>query len=189
MAVRDCATPSTWCSWAAAPGSARSAAWELQAAALELEGQQPRRPPGPEGGAPAAPAVATTAVPLDISKLLADDEIRGVTGYVGKFEDGKLTDLPTTEFYDSRHFKAVGKPESYDVGLRVWRLGTAAAEVQYRKLMSTLPEAQDHRRGRRRLVPGALGRHRGARLPGARARRRRVDDLRRLAVHGARRSW
>ena len=81
-------------------------------------------------------------MPLDVSKLLADDEIRAVTGYVGKFEDGKLTDLPSTEFYDSRHFKAVGKSEAYDVGLRVWRLGTAAAEVQYRKLMSTLPEAK-----------------------------------------------
>jgi hypothetical protein len=89
-----------------------------------------------------APAIATTVTPLDISKLLSDDEIRGVTGYVGKFEDGKLTDLPTTEFYDSRHYKAAGKPESYDVGLRVWRLGTAAAEVQYRKLQSTLPEAK-----------------------------------------------
>ncbi len=117
------------------------AAWELQAAALELEGQQvPAIAAGT--GEPSAPAVATTAVPLDITKLLSDDEIRGVTGYVGKFEDGKLADLPTTEFYDSRHFKAAGKAESYDVGLRVWRLGTAAAEVQFRKLMSTLPEAK-----------------------------------------------
>jgi hypothetical protein len=117
-----------------------AAAWELQAAALELEGQTPAAPAAE--GAPTVPQVATTKVPLDVSKLLSDDEIRGVTGYVGKFEDGKLTDLPTTEFYDSRHFKAIGKPESYDVGLRVWRLGTAAAEVQFRKLMSTLPEAK-----------------------------------------------
>ena len=112
-----------------------------------------------------------------------------MTGYVGKFEDGKLTDLPTTEFYDSRHFKAVGKSEAYDVGLRVWRLGTAAAEVQYRKLMSTLPEAKttdevgDASFRARSSGIAALD------LPGARARRRRVDDLRRLAVHGARRSW
>ena len=117
------------------------AAWELQSAALELEGQQ-LPAAGAGAGEPSAPAVATTAVPLDIAKLLSDDEIRGVTGYVGKFEDGKLADLPTTEFYDSRHFKAAGKAESYDVGLRVWRLGGAAAEVQFRKLMSTLPEAK-----------------------------------------------
>ena len=115
-----------------------AAAWELQAAALELEGEA--APAAARGEGRAGGAAPATATPLDISKLLTDDEIRGVTGYVGKFEDGKLTDLPTTEFYDSRHFKAVGKPESYDVGLRVWRLGTAAAEVQYRKLMSTLPE-------------------------------------------------
>jgi hypothetical protein len=113
-----------------------AAAWELQAAALELDGV--RATPGER--AEAAPA--TTVAPLDITKLLSDDEIRGVTGYVGKFDDAKLTDLPTTEFYDSRHFKAVGKPESFDVGLRVWRLGSAAAEVQYGKLMSALPDAR-----------------------------------------------
>jgi hypothetical protein len=112
-----------------------AAAWELQAAALELEGE---RVPAAHGTVETSPAVL---LPLDVSKLLSDEEIRGVTGYVGKFEDGKLTDLPTTEFYDSRHFKALGKPESFDVGLRVWRLGPAASEVQYGKLMSTLPGA------------------------------------------------
>ena len=116
-----------------------AAAWELQPAALELDGE---RPAGTRPEAAGTPAPATTTTPLDVSHLLSDDEIRGVTGYVGKFEDGKLTDLPTTEFYDSRHFKAVGKPESFDVGLRVWRLGPAAAEVQFGKLMSTLPEAR-----------------------------------------------
>jgi hypothetical protein len=112
-----------------------ASAWELQPAAMELEGERVAAGHG-EGAAP------TPFTPLDITKLLSDEEIRGVTGYVGKFEDGKLTDLPTTEFYDSRHFKAVGKPESYDVGLRVWRLGPAAAEVQYGKLLSTLPGAK-----------------------------------------------
>jgi hypothetical protein len=114
-----------------------ASAWELQPAALDLEGERVTATRAP--GEPGAP---TPFTPLDVSKLLTDDEIRGVTGYVGKFEDGKLTDLPTTEFYDSRHFKALGKPESYDVGLRVWRLGSAAAEVQYGKLMGTLPGAK-----------------------------------------------
>jgi hypothetical protein len=114
-----------------------AAAWELQSAALELEGERvPAEHAKPEG----APATTALAL-LDVSKLLSDEEIRAVTGYVGKFEDGKLTDLPTTEFYDSRHFKALGKPESFDVGVRVWRLGPAASEVQYNKLMSTLPGA------------------------------------------------
>ena len=114
-----------------------AAAWELQPAALEMEGE--RVPAG--HGKTEAPEAARALTLLDVSKLLSDEEIRGVTGYVGKFEDGKLTDLPTTEFYDSRHFKALGKPESYDVGLRVWRLGSAASEVQYNKLMATLPGA------------------------------------------------
>jgi hypothetical protein len=115
-----------------------AAAWELQAAALELDGEHV--PLSSRVKAETA-AQAGPLTPLDISKLLSDDEIRGVTGYVGKFEDGKLTDLPTTEFYDSRHFKALGKAESFDVGLRVWRLGPAASEVQYNKLMTTLPGA------------------------------------------------
>ena len=114
-----------------------AAAWELQPAAMELGGEEAEKVGAGAGEGPSA----QHAAPLDIEKLLTDDEIRGVTGFVGKFEDGKLTDLPTTEFYDSRHFKAVGKPEGYDVGLRVWRLGAAASEAQYRKLLEELPGA------------------------------------------------
>jgi hypothetical protein len=119
------------------PKVREAAAWELQPAALELEGER--------GAAREAELEAEVsarrATALDIGKLLSDDEIRGVTGFVGKFADGKLTDLPTTEFYDSRHFRAEGKPEAFDVGLRVWRLGPSAAEAQYRKLLAELPGA------------------------------------------------
>jgi hypothetical protein len=113
-----------------------AAAWEAQQAVLELEGESAARANAAVMGGGAVPALV-----LDIGSLLSDDEIRGVTGYVGRFEQGKLADLPTTEFYDSRHFKAEGRPESYDVGVRVWRLGAAAAEVQYQKLQRELPEA------------------------------------------------
>jgi hypothetical protein len=113
-----------------------AAAWELQPAALELDGEKSAAILEAESA-----STVGTKTPLDIEHLLSDDEIRGVTGFVGTFEDGKLTDLPTTEFYDSRHFKAVGKPEGYDVGLRVWRLGAAAADAQYRKLLDELPGA------------------------------------------------
>jgi len=119
-----------------------AAAWELQPAAMELEGEAGDRAdkgaPGGEGA-----ARARRAPLLDIEHLLSDDEVRGVTGFVGKFEDGKLTDLPTTEFYDSRHFKAVGKPEGYDVGLRVWRLGPAAAEAHQRELTELTGKLRD----------------------------------------------
>ena len=112
-----------------------AASWEVQPASLELEGAAPGAP----GVGPTAPTVRPKT--LDAAPLLSEDEVRGVTGYAGKFELGKLSDLPSTEFYDSRHFKAVGKPESYDVALRVWLLGTAGAEVQYRKLSTELPGA------------------------------------------------
>jgi hypothetical protein len=111
------------------------AAWEAEQAGLDLEGESAGRA-GAAGSRAGAPVVM-----LNITSLLTDDEIRGVTGYVGTFDDGKLADLPTTEFYDSRHFKAKGQPESHDVGLRVWRLGAAAAEVQYGKLQKELPKA------------------------------------------------
>lgn len=112
-----------------------ASAWEATAARLELDGESAAR----RGALDAAARL--DAAMLDVSSLLTEDEIRGVTGYVGRFDVGKLTDLPTTEFYDSRHFKAEGRPESYDVGLRVWRLGSAAAEVQYQKLTGELPGA------------------------------------------------
>ena len=115
------------------------------------------------GGAGAVPASRSRPPPRrrsTSSRLLSDDEIRGVTGYVGKFEDGKLTDLPTTEFYDSRHFKAVGKPESYDVGLRVWRLGRRGRRGPVWQADGDPPGGAHHRRGRRRRVPRPGGRDR-----------------------------
>jgi hypothetical protein len=112
-----------------------AAAWEVQPASLELEGHAPGSLAGPAAGA------AASVRQLDISRLLSDDEVHGVTGYAGSFDVGRLSDLPTTEFYDSRHFKAVGKTESWDVALRVWLLGTVGAEAQYRKLLTELPAA------------------------------------------------
>ena len=160
------------------------AAWELQAAALELEGQQaPAIAAGT--GEPSAPAVATTAVPLDITKLLSDDEIRGVTGYVGKFEDGKLADLPTTEVLRQPALQGRGQGGE----LRRRPAGLAPRHRGCRGPVSQADEhaarSQDDRRSRRRLLPCPFGRHRRAGLPGARTRRGRVDDLRRIAVHGA----
>jgi hypothetical protein len=115
-----------------------ASSWEAEQAAVELEGEGAGRGrTGAEAAARRGPALL-----LDVSGLLSVDEIRGVTGYVGKFEEGKLADLPSTEFYDSRHFKAEGRPESYDVGLRVWRLGTAA-EVQYQKLERELTKGTE----------------------------------------------
>jgi hypothetical protein len=112
-----------------------AAAWEVQPASLELEGTG-----ATHGAGPAAPVAGPKK--LNVAGLLSEDEVRGVTGYAGRFELSKLADLPSTEFYDSLHFKAAGKPESFDVALRVWLLGAAGAEAQYRKLLGELPGAK-----------------------------------------------
>ncbi|MCU1281733.1 MAG: hypothetical protein JWM53_5279 [bacterium] len=94
--------------------------------------------------ATAEPAVgeAAGAPPLDASVLLSVDELRAVTGYAGDIAIEKLSDLPTTPSYDSRHFKATGKPETFDAALRVWKLSPAAAEARYGKLLADVPHAE-----------------------------------------------
>jgi hypothetical protein len=114
----------------------KAAAWEVQPASLELEGVAPGRRAPPEEAPVAGPA------PLDATPLLSEEEVRGVTGFAGPFEIGRLGDLPRTEFYDSRHFRAQGRTEQYDVALRVWRLGQAGAEAQYNRLAAELPGAE-----------------------------------------------
>ena len=78
---------------------------------------------------------------LDASPLLSVEEVRGVTGFAGDFEVGRLTDHVRSEEYDSRHFKAKGRSEAFDVAVRVWAGGLAIAEAQFRKLMHELPAA------------------------------------------------
>ena len=63
----------------------------------------------------ATPAVVEPAgPPLDATPLLSVDELRAATQYAGELTTEKLTDLPTTPTYDSVHFKATGKPETFD---------------------------------------------------------------------------
>jgi len=119
------------------PAVRTAAAWEVQLAGLELDGTSPAT----TSKRPAEDARAGSSATLDILPLLSEDEVRGVTGYAGKFEVGKLADRATSDVYDSRHFKASDKPETYDVGLRVWAVGSEAAEAQFRKLLSDLPSA------------------------------------------------
>ncbi|MDB4969599.1 MAG: hypothetical protein JWN44_5288 [Myxococcales bacterium] len=106
---------------------------EVVEASLELtSGRVAAAPAGePEGTAP-----------LDASGLLSIDELRAVTGYIGPFAIEKLGDLPTTGSYDSRHFKATGRAESYDAALRVWRTSPTAAEARYAKLLAEVPHAE-----------------------------------------------
>jgi hypothetical protein len=104
---------------------------EYVQASLELAGR----------AVPAEPA--TTGPLLDASALLSEDELRAVTGYEGRFIVEKLADLPTTANYDSKHFRAEGKPESFDAAIRVWKLGSAqAAEARFATLKKEVPHAE-----------------------------------------------
>jgi hypothetical protein len=112
----------------------RAMAGEIVQASLEASGL----------GGNAPPPGAAVAAPLDASPLLSIDELKAVTGFAGDFTLGKLADLPSSPTYDSRHFRAVGKPESYDAALRVWKLPTAeAADAEYARLLKTVPHAAE----------------------------------------------
>jgi len=102
-----------------------------EAAALGSEG-------GDKGGRDEAPRAL-----LDATPLLSVDELRAATGYTGELTVDRLGDLPRSSTYDSKHFRATGKPESYDAAVRVWKLPTAKmAESRYVRLVAELPGAE-----------------------------------------------
>ncbi|HEX9101933.1 MAG TPA: carboxypeptidase-like regulatory domain-containing protein [Polyangia bacterium] len=108
---------------------------EVVEASLELTS-------GPKKASTATEPERETAPPLDATPLLSVDELRAVTGYTGELAVEKLTDLPTTSSYDSRHFKAVGKAETFDAALRVWKLAPDAAGARFAKLLAEVPHAE-----------------------------------------------
>jgi hypothetical protein len=115
----------------------KAAGWESQPASLEYEGMFSPRTTEPQGEA--APSVSRQM--LDVSSLLSVEEVRGVTGFAGDFEVSRLPDRVRSDVYDSRHFKAKGKPEAYDVAIRVWAGSSAEAETQFGRLAGELPAA------------------------------------------------
>jgi hypothetical protein len=111
----------------------RAMAGELVEASLELSG----------GGAGISRGAAPEGPLLDAGPLLSLDELRAATGYAGEFTLEKLGDLPTTATYDSRHFRASGKPESFDAAIRVWKLPQASQlDARYQQLLREVPHAE-----------------------------------------------
>jgi hypothetical protein len=107
--------------------------WEAEEAAGELSGERPAgrgelRPRGPGRG----PVLVA-------AQLLTDADIKARTKYDGGFETGPLSDEPDTGTYSSQHFKALGRAETWDVALRMWRLDAGAAQTQYEELLGQLP--------------------------------------------------
>ncbi|MBA3538121.1 MAG: hypothetical protein H0T79_00695 [Deltaproteobacteria bacterium] len=105
--------------------------WELADASAELDGKRATggdiRPGRPDGQYIVA------------AQLLTDVDIKSRTKYDGTFETGPLQDEPDTATYSSQHFKAVGRPEEFDVALRLWRLEPGKAQERYDELLTQLP--------------------------------------------------
>jgi len=115
----------------------KAAGWEAQPASLEYEGVTASHAleAQPDGLGRISEEM------LDVTPLLSEAEVRGVTGFAGDFEVGRLLDRIRSDVYDSRHFKAKGKSEAFDVGLRVWVGTPAVAESQFNQLKQELPAA------------------------------------------------
>ena len=104
--------------------------WELADASAELDGKRTAGEdlrPGREGNYVVA------------AQLLGDNDIKARTKYDGQFETGPLSDEPDTATYSSQHFKALGRPETWDVAIRLWRLEPAKAQERYEELLTQLP--------------------------------------------------
>ena len=111
----------------------KAAAWERQAAAMELL---------PADAQPKGEGVGPGPALLDASRLLTEEDVRALNKYTLPLTVGRLPDLPRSEFYDTLHFQSEAKSERYDVAIRLWRLGEVAAEAQYKKLLADLPELE-----------------------------------------------
>jgi hypothetical protein len=105
--------------------------WEVADASAELDGRRQRgddlRPGRGEGQYVVA------------AQLLTETDIKARTKYDGGFETGPLSDEPDTATYSSQHFKALGRPETWDVAVRVWRLDPGKAQERYDELLTQLP--------------------------------------------------
>ena len=105
--------------------------WEIADATAELDGRRKDSDDLRPGRGDGQYVVA--------AQLLAEGDIKARTKYDGGFETGPLSDEPDTAVYSSQHFKALGRPETWDVALRLWRLEPGKAQERYDELLTQLP--------------------------------------------------
>jgi hypothetical protein len=99
--------------------------WELADASDEMTARfSPGKPIRGNGG----PVVVA-------AQLLTQQDVKNVTKYDATFETGPLQDEPDTSVYSSQHFKAVARPETWDVAVRLWQLPAGKAVEQYDSLL------------------------------------------------------
>jgi hypothetical protein len=109
-------------------------AWEIADASAELDG---RRAQGP-GNDDLRPGRGEGQYVV-AAQLLTEADIKARTKYDGGFETGPLSDEPDTSSYSSQHFKALGRPETWDVAIRLWLLEPGKAQERYDELLTQLP--------------------------------------------------
>jgi hypothetical protein len=117
------------------PALASLTAWEAAEAADELAGRG--------GKQISSDLVLRRGANVVAAKLLNDKQIKAITGYDGEFETGPLGDTPDTTQYSSQHFKALGRAESYDVAVRLWKLDPGAAQQRYQSFVDSLPRVRE----------------------------------------------
>ena len=89
---------------------AKAAGWEVQPASLEYEGLSAPR----VAEIPGETAAIVAARMLDVSPLLSVEEVRGVTGFAGDFEVGRLMDRVRSDVYGNFNNRGlIPIPESY----------------------------------------------------------------------------
>jgi hypothetical protein len=108
-------------------------------AVAELSGQSQ---PGAIPGLPGPRLAPEEEGSLHAERLLSPADIVTQTGFEGGFDVGKLDDDPATATYDNVHLKARGRPESFDIAMRLWHLPPAEAAERFTRLVDELPQAQ-----------------------------------------------
>jgi hypothetical protein len=112
--------------------------WEAEVAIGELDPDH--KPTGPE----IIPDGTSDEGPrLVAAQLLKPEEISARTKFDGSFETGPLGDEPDTATYSSQHFRALGRNETFDIAVRLWRVGPAAAIDRYDELRTGLPGVEE----------------------------------------------
>jgi len=135
--------------------------WEAEEAARELAGgtlvgrQRLTSDPFAAGGDGGVAAAVVAA------RLLGKADVAAVTGFEGDFETGPLGDEPDTAQYSSFHLRALDRPESFDVALRLWKLPPSEAQQRYGTLMDSLPTADERNEIGDRSLRAAEGQIRG----------------------------
>lgn len=110
--------------------------WEAEEAVAELSGTRTKGPGELLPGIGDGPYVVA-------AQLLTETEIKAETRYDGTFETGPLGDEPDTSAYSSQHFKALGRPESFDIAIRMWRSDAGGAQTRYDELTTSLDKVDE----------------------------------------------